>query len=94
MERVDSEKGGDRTDAMHAASDRVRAVFAKIGERDAYLLEELCAPSVKLRLSATTWRGIVGYITGEENPHAQAAAVRSACVNLAKAYAKMERVAA
>lgn len=86
LERVDNDQAADRTDAMVDASWRVDAVLAIVGPRDAWLLRELCSPSVQTRLSATTWRGIVAYVSGEENPHAQAAVVRSACANLAMAY--------
>jgi hypothetical protein len=90
---VDNEQSGDRTDAMVDASIRVDLALGGIGARDAWLLSELISPSVQTRLSATNWRGIVAYVTGEENPHAQAAAVRSACANLAMAYDRMLRAA-
>jgi hypothetical protein len=93
LERVDNEQSGDRTDAMVDASIRVDLALGGIGARDAWLLSELISPSVQTRLSATNWRGIVAYVTGEENPHAQAAAVRSACANLAMAYDRMLRAA-
>lgn len=93
LERVDNDQAGDRTDSMVDASRRVLKALGGIGERDGWLLSELISPSVQTRLSATTWRGVVAYITGEENPHAQAAAVRSACANLAMAYDKMLKAA-
>jgi hypothetical protein len=86
LERVDNEQAGDRTDAMIDASKRRDRVLANVGARDAWLLRELISPGPQTRLSATDWRGIVAYITGEENPHAQAAAVRAACANLVVAY--------
>lgn len=89
LERVDNDHAGDRTDAMVEASRRVEKILARVGPRDAWLLSELISPSVQTRLSATNWRGIVAYITGEENPHAQGAVVRAACANLAMGYDKM-----
>lgn len=70
-----------RHDRIIAAAERVEAVLSKIGERDAWLLSELIYPRIE-----RTWRQIVAHITGESNPIAQAAAVRSACANLAQAY--------
>lgn len=92
LERVDNEQGGDRTDAMIDAAKRRDRVLAHVGQRDAWLLAELVSPSVQVRLSATDWRGIVAYVTGEENPHAQAAAVRAACANLVGAYDKTDKM--
>jgi hypothetical protein len=93
LERVDNDQAGDRTDAMVDASKRVVLALGGIGARDAWLLSELISPSVQTRLSANTWRGIVAHVTGEENPHAQSAAVRGACANLAMAYNRMLRAA-
>lgn len=73
----------DVTDARLAAGDRVRIALSRIGDRDALLLTELIYPSIPRE----TWRDTVAVITGEENQVAQAAAVRSACANLALAYA-------
>lgn len=39
------------------------------------------------------WRATVAYITGESHLHAQGAAVRSACANLAQAYDKHAKAA-
>jgi hypothetical protein len=86
LDRVDNDKATDRTDAMIAASKRVEHALARIGERDGWLLTQLIAPAIHVALSATTWRDVVSYITGEENPHAQAAVVRAACANLAAVY--------
>jgi hypothetical protein len=83
--RVDSDPDrGDHTDAMVAAGKRVRAVLAKIGDRDAMLLTELIYPSIPRE----TWRDTVAYVTGETHSHAQAAVVRAACANLAAAYSR------
>jgi hypothetical protein len=92
LERVDNEQAGDRTDAMVDAGKRRDRVLAHVGHRDAWLLAELVSPSVQTRLSATDWRGIVAYVTGEENPHAQAAAVRATCANLVAAYDKTDKM--
>jgi hypothetical protein len=94
LDRVDNDSPTDRMDAMLKARWRVDIALGGIGQRDAWLLTELIAPSVQTALMAMTWRATVAYVTGEENPHAQAAVVRSACANLSKAYEKMERVAA
>lgn len=92
LERVDNEQSGDRTDAMVDASIRVELALGGIGSRDAWLLSELISPSVQVRLSATTWRGIVAYITGETHHHSQGAAVRAACANLVGAYEKIDKI--
>lgn len=91
MARVDNrDDGPGRIDAMIAAGGRVKKVLAHVGMRDGWLLHELVLPSTETTVAATTWRDIVQYITGEENPVAQAAAVRAACVNLAAAYRALE----
>lgn len=83
MDRVDcAEPRGNRTDLMIAAGERVRALLAAVGERDAWLLSELIEPSLPLQLKP--WREVVRHLTGETHPHAQAAAVRGACANLAR----------
>jgi hypothetical protein len=82
-ERVDcSSNGFGSTDAMVQAGRDVDAVMARIGPRDGWLLKELIRPTV----DRGHWRATVAYITGEENPVAQGAAVRSACDNLSAAY--------
>ena len=88
LERIDGSAIGGRTDAMLAARDRVKAVMARMGDRDAWLLSELIVPSPVCRL-CTTWRAVVAHVTGEDNPHAQAAAVRSALANAVAAYGPM-----
>lgn len=71
-----------RLDRALGAGDRVDRALARIGGRDALLLGELIEPTTAGR----GWREIVRAVTGEENPVAQAAAVRAACANLAMAY--------
>ncbi len=93
MARVDEERGRDRTDAMIMAGVRVDAALAMIGDRDAFLLVELIAPSPATQLQAVTWRDVVAYVTGETHTHAQGAVVRMACANLAAAYNKILRAA-
>jgi hypothetical protein len=85
--------GKGRMDRQIEASKRVELALGGIGNHDAYLLSELIFPKSPTSLSSTTWRGVVAYVTGEENPHAQSAVVRMACTNLAKAYDKMLRAA-
>jgi hypothetical protein len=84
--RVDSDGGRDRTDQAIEAGERVDAVLAKIGERDAWLLSELIYPS-----TGRAWRETVAYVTGESHAHAQGAVVRSACENLRIGYEALER---
>lgn len=72
----------DRTDRMIAAGERVRALLAAVGDRDAWLLSELIEPTPALQLKP--WREVVRHVTGETHPHAQGAAVRAACANLAR----------
>jgi len=81
--RVDG--GGDGPmllDRQLAAGRRVDAALARVGARDAWLLCELIYPSVE----RVGWRQTVAHVTGERRSHAQAAAVRAACANLAAAY--------
>lgn len=86
MERVDGGEGPfGRIDRRLAAGLRVDKVLACVGARDRVLLEELIRPSVE-RMS---WRDTVAAVTGESHAHAQAAAVRAACANLAEAYERV-----
>ena len=81
--RVDG--GGDGPvllDRQLAAGRRIDAALARVGARDAQLLCELIYPSVE----RPGWRQTVALVTGETHSHAQAAAVRAACANLAAAY--------
>lgn len=64
------------------ATEKIEAVLAKVGERDAWLLDELIAP----RRQWPNWRATVAYVTGEENLPAQAALVRHVSANLAAAF--------
>jgi len=85
MSRVDGEQRRDKTDIMRKAGEAVDAVLALIPERDQWLLAQL----IQNTLGKPDWRAIVAHITAETNPSAQAAVVRSACSNLAEAYAKL-----
>jgi hypothetical protein len=69
-------------DRQLAAGRRVDAALARVGARDSWLLCELIYPSVE----RSSWRETVAHITGETHAHAQGAAVRGACANLAAAY--------
>lgn len=88
MERVDCEP--EREFAWVDAAIRVDEVTDRLPPRDWWLLMELISP----RIEWAGWRETVKYITGETHPHAQGAAVRSACVNLRDAYEAIERRAA
>ena len=81
LHRVDEtqDSEGGYMDRRIAAAERVEAALKRVGDRDAYLLTQLIYPTIP----CDHWRKIVFYVTGETNPHAQAAAVRSACANLA-----------
>lgn len=86
MERVDGEQGRDRLEAIIFASERVRLIKGMLSRRDFWLLVELIAPTRE----RPTWRDGVYYVTGEDNPNAQGAAVRAACVNLRDAYEALD----
>lgn len=88
LERIDCERG--RTDQMVLAGIRVDEVNHRLPSRDFWLLTELIAPPI----DRGTWRDHVHYITGERHTEGQAAAVRSACINLRDAYTAIERKAA
>lgn len=101
--RVDGavQSAKDRTDTMIDAGIRVRKVLARVGDRDAWLLTELIAPSNAAKMFSSgkgeaqpLWRTIVTFVTGETHSHAQGAAVRAACANLSAAYHKIWRIAA
>lgn len=83
VSRVDNGADRERFDNALAAGERVDRALGRIGERDAWLLGELIYPIMP---GQRTWRETVEFITAETNPHAQAAAVRSACANLRRAY--------
>jgi hypothetical protein len=61
-------------------------IKARLSRRDFWLLVELITPTKE----RPTWRAGVAYVTGEENPNAQGAAVRAACMNLRDAYAELD----
>jgi hypothetical protein len=90
LERVDCDTGRDRTDRMLEASDRVKAMLSRIGDRDQWLLVELLCPSEDMKLRASTWRTVVFIITGETDLKAQGAAVRAVAANLAAAVEQPE----
>lgn len=82
LDRVDCSTAGDRTDAMIAASYRVRDVKARLSERDWWLANDLIVPNGE----DATWRHTIRRICGEENWNAQGAVVRALCVNIRDAY--------
>jgi hypothetical protein len=90
LERVDCDAGKEREFKFIAAAAKVRCVKERLSSRDWWLLVELIAPAVH----RGSWRDHVTYITHETHVHAQAAAVRAACVNLRDAYAALEKRAA
>lgn len=77
LERVsgDEHSAFCRNDFILAAGERVDQIVRLLAPRDWWLLHDLIT-------SRKPWRDTVAYITGETHDHAQAAAVRSACVNL------------
>jgi hypothetical protein len=86
MERVDGGEGVfGRLDRRLAAGLRVDKVLALVGARDRALLEALIYPTPE----RDSWRDTVAAVTGEQHPHAQGAAVRAACANLAEAYGRV-----
>jgi hypothetical protein len=88
-ERVDGDEAlKDHTDQMVDAGRRLDKLKDKLSDREWWLLHELIAPSIE----RDGWREIVAHITGEDQPNAQGAVVRSACANLAEAYDKLDRV--
>lgn len=89
--RVDNGRKGHPTLAMIAASGTVKAILSRVGERDGWLLAELIAPSVPIKLRCSTWREIVAHITGESHAMGQGAVVRSACANLLAAQQAFDR---
>jgi hypothetical protein len=84
-ERVDCTLG-PTNDAMIAAADRIEEVNLRLPLRDTLVLRCLIMPQID-----ATWRAAIERLTGESNPHAQAAVVRGACLNLRDAYASLER---
>ena len=87
------------------AAERVDAVLAKMGRRDAALLLELLRPARVLtnsymepgknghppeRVETERWRLVVRLLCGEVHVNAQGAVLRSACENLALAYRELD----
>lgn len=77
---------GFTSDVMIKAAERIEEVERRLALRDALLLRALIEPKID-----ATWRATVERLTAETLPHAQAAIVRWACVNLRDAYASLER---
>ena len=91
--RVDSGKLiSPRQYAMAEAGERVDAIVAMLPRRDAWLILELISPTSQATKDATCWRGVVEYVTGETHVNSQGTVVRSACINLAEAYAKQDNL--
>jgi hypothetical protein len=88
MERVDCAKADEKEFKFVLAADNVKGVSQRLSPRDFWLLRELIIPSKEY---AGGWRGVVAYVTGEDNKDAQGAVVRSACVNLRDVYEALER---
>lgn len=86
-ERVDCEPGREVEFRFVVAATDVAWLKTELPRRDFWLLSELIAPS---REYENGWRGTVYYVTGEDNPNAQGAAVRFACANLRDAYEAMD----
>lgn len=89
MERVDS---GYNTPAhiiaMIFAGKVVDLIKARLPDRDVWLLSELIMPT----MDRAGWRGVVAYITGEENPPVQGYIVRAACALLCEAYKEVDAI--
>lgn len=85
MERVDDAPKGEFRFILAASN--VAWLKKALSRRDFWLLYELIAPSQEYEGG---WRGAVAYVTGEDNPNAQGAAVRGACANLRDAYEAMD----
>jgi hypothetical protein len=90
-ERVDRSRSDSGLDecALSAGS-RITRVSALTGQASARLLLALCEAGEALRPGGG-WRGLVQSHTGERLADAQSAVVRSACENLAEAYAILDR---
>ena len=91
--RVDNDKLiSPRQYAMVEAGSRVDAVLELLPRREAWLLMELITPTAPVTLAATSWRGVVEYVTGETHKNSQGTVVRAACVDLAEAYVKLDNM--
>ena len=86
-QRVDRDRKHDFVDVQVRAGERVDKVMARLGKRDQWLIQELLKPASP---EHPTWRDVVYYITGEANPHAQAAVVRMSVANLFLAYREVD----
>ena len=90
-ERIDAGSDGDPApDIRHRAAERIRSVLAITGSASARLLVALCEADVGLGRPAE-WRAVVERESGERLADAQGAVLRAACVNLAGAYAEIDR---
>lgn len=81
--------GQNVSQTMIDADDMLAAVTEHMAPRDARMLFELLRPDEAL---LTRWRDVVQRCTGETNPQAQGAAVRSACAHLAHLQKISERL--
>lgn len=77
------------TQRMVDAGARIEAVNRAMGRADVQLLKALVGPLVAGEVRV--WRVLVQGVTGETERHAQAAAVRRACENLALAWEEVDR---
>lgn len=90
-ERIDVSRVDDlRLDRQLSAGARLGKVLALAGQRSARLLLALVEPETALGRS-TDWRKVIEQETGERLAEVQAEVVRAACVDLADAYADLDR---
>jgi hypothetical protein len=87
LERVDGDGGKDIADKILQAGQRIDGLKVRLSRRDWTLVKEL----VSATQAWGSWRALVFHVTGEENDHAQAGALRSACANLRDAYEDIEQ---
>lgn len=89
--KVDTSRVADTfADHRARAGERVEAALTLSGAASARLLAALCEADVVLGRSAD-WRSVVESTAGERLPDAQGALIRTACENLAGAYAAIDR---
>jgi hypothetical protein len=89
--RIDAGPADDPfTERRLRAGARTRRVLSRTGASSARLLLALIEPDAALGKKAD-WRTIVERETGETLADAQAGVLRAACVNLAAAYADLDR---
>lgn len=86
---VEGAPGQGVTQAMIEAGRQLIAATEAMAPNMARMLFELLRPDEAL---ITRWRAVVTRCTGEKNPHAQAAAVRSACAHLVHVRANIGRL--